>query len=54
VWQWTDTARGGDRVDRGGSWRDAAQSCRAAERFWLSPTVQGINLGFRLARVPFQ
>jgi formylglycine-generating enzyme required for sulfatase activity len=52
VWQWTDTARGPDRVDRGGSWRDAGQSCRAAERFWLSPTVQGINLGFRLARVP--
>ena len=52
VWQWTDTARGSDRVDRGGSWRDASPACRAAERFWLTPTVQSINLGFRLARVP--
>jgi len=52
VWQWTDTARGSDRVDRGGRWRDASPACRAACRFWLTPTVQSINLGFRLARVP--
>jgi formylglycine-generating enzyme required for sulfatase activity len=52
VWQWTGTARGPDRVDRGGSWRDSSAGSRAAERFWLAPTVQGINLGFRLARVP--
>jgi formylglycine-generating enzyme required for sulfatase activity len=52
VWQWTDTVQGSDRVDRGGSWREAAGGCRAAERFALAPTVQGINLGFRLARVP--
>ncbi len=52
VWQWTDTARRSDRVDRGGSWRDSSRSCRAGERFELPPTVQGMNLGFRLARVP--
>ncbi len=52
VWQWTDTALGSGRVDRGGSWRDASRSCRAGERFGLPPTVQGMNLGFRLARVP--
>jgi len=52
VWQWTDTASGSGRVDRGGSWRDNSRSCRAAERFKFPPTVQGMNLGFRLARVP--
>jgi formylglycine-generating enzyme required for sulfatase activity len=52
VWQWTDTAWGSGRVDRGGSWRDNSLGCRAGERFKLPPTVQGINLGFRLARVP--
>jgi formylglycine-generating enzyme required for sulfatase activity len=50
VWQWTDTARGPDRVDRGGSWRDASRQCRAGERFWFPRTVQAMNLGFRLAR----
>jgi formylglycine-generating enzyme required for sulfatase activity len=52
VWQWTATVQGSNRVDRGGSWREAGPGCRAAERFALAPTVQGINLGFRLARVP--
>ena len=52
VWQWTASVRGSNRVDRGGSWRDAGTGCRAAERFALAPTVKGINLGFRLARVP--
>jgi formylglycine-generating enzyme required for sulfatase activity len=52
VWQWTDTAQGPDRVDRGGSWREAGPDCRATARFGLPPTTQGINLGFRLARVP--
>jgi formylglycine-generating enzyme required for sulfatase activity len=52
VWQWTSTAQGSDRVDRGGSWREACAGCRAAERFALAPTVKGTNLGLRLARVP--
>jgi formylglycine-generating enzyme required for sulfatase activity len=54
VWQWTATWQGSDRVDRGGSWRDAGFGCRSAERFALPPTHQGINLGFRLARVPIR
>ncbi len=52
VWQWTDTARGSDRVDRGGSWRDSSRDCRAGYRGWLPPTYQNMNVGFRLARVP--
>jgi formylglycine-generating enzyme required for sulfatase activity len=52
VWQWTDTAQGSGRVDRGGSWREAGRGCRAGERFVLPPSIQGINLGFRLVRVP--
>ena len=52
VWQWTDTAQGSGRVDRGGSWRDNSRGCRAADRFGLPPTVRNMNLGFRLARVP--
>lgn len=52
VWQWTDTAHPSGRVDRGGSWRENGRGCRASERFGLPPTVQGMNLGFRLVRVP--
>jgi formylglycine-generating enzyme required for sulfatase activity len=52
VWQWTDTASASGRVDRGGSWRDNSRGCRAGERFEFPPTVQSMNLGFRLARVP--
>ncbi len=52
VWQWTDTAQGSGRVDRGGSWRDAGHACRAGERFELPPTFQSMNTGFRLVRVP--
>ncbi len=52
VWQWTDTAQGARRVDRGGSWRDAGFSCRAGERNENPPTAQEITIGFRLARVP--
>ncbi len=52
VWQWTDTAQGAGRVDRGGSWRDAGFSCRAGERNHPRPTDREITIGFRLARVP--
>ena len=52
VWQWTETAHRSGRVDRVGNWRDAGHACRAAERYGLPPTVQAMNLGFRLARVP--
>jgi formylglycine-generating enzyme required for sulfatase activity len=48
--QWTDTAQGSDRVDRGASWREAPAGCRASERFALAPAVEGINPGFSPAR----
>jgi formylglycine-generating enzyme required for sulfatase activity len=52
VWQWTDTAEGSDRVLRGGSWDNFGTSCQAARRSGLAPTFRGLDLGFRLARVP--
>jgi formylglycine-generating enzyme required for sulfatase activity len=51
VWQWTDSAAGSDRVDRGGSWNDFGTFCRAASRIGYEPTTRSNGLGFRLARV---
>ncbi len=42
---------GSFRVDRGGSWSDNAQYCRAAYRSNVSPGDRSSALGFRLARV---
>jgi serine/threonine-protein kinase len=52
VWQWTDTAVGSDRVNRGGSWENGGTLCRAAGRKVYAPSTRGNVLGFRLARVP--
>jgi formylglycine-generating enzyme required for sulfatase activity len=52
VYQWTDTAQGSDRVDRGGCWTLDGNSCRAADRYMNAPTIRSNDLGFRLARVP--
>jgi formylglycine-generating enzyme required for sulfatase activity len=52
VWQWTDTAEGSDRVNRGGSWSSNDTGCRAAVRDGNAPADRGSYLGFRLARVP--
>ncbi len=38
------------RVYRGGSWLNAPQNCRAADRYDNTPTYRFLNLGFRLAR----
>ncbi len=46
----TGSSTGSYRVMRGGSWRDDAQDCRSAGRFWYSPTLRTILLGFRLMR----
>ena len=43
---------GSDRVNRGGSWRFSASSCRSANRFDDSPYDRDNNLGFRLVRTP--
>jgi formylglycine-generating enzyme required for sulfatase activity len=52
VWQWTDTAKGSDRVVRGGGWGQNGTECRAAHRLWYPPTSRSSSIGFRLARVP--
>ena len=48
VWEWTDTADGEGRVNRGGSWYDSARYCESSYRLGCSPDFRGINLGFRL------
>jgi len=66
VWEWCEDwfavytadalsnphgAPGGSfRVFRGGCWGFVAEDCRAAHRFWYSPSVRYGFLGFRLAR----
>jgi len=48
----TGPATGSDRVDRGGSWRSIAGSCRSARRFGDRPGLRYDDLGFRVALVP--
>ena len=43
---------GSSRVIRGGSWDSAAEGCRSAYRFWLSPGFRFFNIGFRVCLVP--
>ena len=44
------SATGAYRVHRGGSWFTYSQSCRAANRGRVGPTVRDTDLGFRPAR----
>jgi formylglycine-generating enzyme required for sulfatase activity len=44
---------GTTRVIRGGGWTGAAAGCRSAFRGGFRPVVRGINLGIRVAAVPF-
>ena len=48
----TGPSLGSYRVDRGGSWRGSAMSCRSALRLKSSPGSRGDALGFRVALVP--
>jgi len=41
---------GSYRVIRGGSWSNDPQSLRSADRNWITPTIRGNILGFRVAR----
>ncbi len=41
--------KGDNRVNRGGSWNNEPQNCRAANRNNNGPTNRNNNLGFRLA-----
>ena len=48
VWEWTDTADGGTRVDCGGSWLGSARLCESSFRDRFSPDARDSALGFRL------
>jgi formylglycine-generating enzyme required for sulfatase activity len=48
----TGPTSGADRVFRGGSWRDFASSCRAANRGSIVPGSRNYFLGLRPALVP--
>jgi formylglycine-generating enzyme required for sulfatase activity len=41
---------GSYRVFRGGSWDDDASFCRVANRYYNSPVIAGVFLGFRVVR----
>ena len=43
---------GVNRVSRGGGWRLDAGYCRSANRYGVSPSDRGYDLGFRVARSP--
>lgn len=47
VWE---SARGANRVVRGGSWNHGAAPLRAAYRAWFGPGYRDLDLGFRPAR----
>ena len=48
VWEWTETAVGGNRVGRGGSWFNSAWDCGSSDRLRRSPVLRSLSLGFRL------
>ncbi len=48
VWEWTETADGVYRVNRGGNWFNSARFCVSSFRNRLSPDSRGNCLGFRL------
>lgn len=63
AWQWTsecfkerhdspepDENRCERRVIRGGSWHNAINVLRSANRFWLAPKNRSSSIGFRVAR----
>jgi len=50
----TGASSGSDRVRRGGSWLDAAGSCRSARRDWGSPQSSNNDMGFRAALAPLE
>jgi formylglycine-generating enzyme required for sulfatase activity len=43
-----------DRVQRGGSWNNDADNCRAAYRNYSTPGNRNPNLGFRPAKAPLR
>jgi formylglycine-generating enzyme required for sulfatase activity len=52
VWQWTSTAVGSNRVDRGGSWQCGSSAlCQTTRGNGYAPWYRFFDLGVRLARV---
>ncbi|MDR1242621.1 MAG: formylglycine-generating enzyme family protein [Deltaproteobacteria bacterium] len=45
----TGPSSGSDRVERGGSWLNAAEHCRSANRINRAPVNRSLIIGFRLA-----
>ena len=48
VWEWTSTADGENRVQRGGSWDISAWWSKSSDRCRISPLGKSCNVGFRL------
>ena len=48
ICEWTSTADGEYRVNRGGSWDDSARVCESSHRSRNSPSSRSNDLGFRL------
>ena len=48
VWEWTETAVGGSRLSRGGSWDNSVWDCESSVCGMDSPFDQSILAGFRL------
>ena len=48
VWEWTETADGVFRVNRGGGWGDSAGLCESTFWFGNLPVIRNDCLGFRL------
>ncbi len=53
MWEWTETADGGDRVLRGGSWHSVPSYISASYRGNRPPpTMEQYHIGFRVATIP--
>jgi len=48
VLEWTATEESGDRVLRGGSWRNFRSGARCGIRYWYGPLASDYSIGFRL------
>ena len=50
VWEWNEQiVSGSNRGIRGGSWSDAASYLAASSPSNVDPTIEGVNIGFRVA-----
>lgn len=52
AWEWVDTARGGERITRGGSWWYGAAPMRADHVQSKPPDTAVVYIGWRCVRMP--